>query len=130
MANWHDVINFIGSNYKYEELTPTLLKLSFSFDDLRTQGVFLEYAKAGDGSEWVLVQSPVGKIGEVDLEKALRFLEGKVVGGLSLVAEEYVTLKDAVPIADLQAAELVDPIRLVIFTADALEKQLSGSDTY
>lgn len=77
----------------------------------------------------MVIHSPIGGVEEVDLAKALDLIGTKVVGGLSRLAD-LVTVKDALPIADLNIDELVRPMALVTVTADELEKTLLGTDKY
>jgi hypothetical protein len=50
-----------------------------------------------------------------------------VCGGLAIYGE-FLAIRDALPLANMQINELERPLRLITATADALEKQFVGVD--
>ncbi|WP_107766177.1 hypothetical protein [Nocardioides terrigena] len=129
MTNWNALTSFISSNYDVNEMTDSRVKMVFNTGDLRSQVVFLWRMELAQGEEWIQVESVIGPIASLDMVQALRIMENHVCGGLAL-SGELLTVRHAAPLANLDANEIVRPIVLVTSTADDLEKQLIGSDTF
>lgn len=127
MTDWSDVKRFVHSTYKAEELSSSLLKLIFNTTDLRSQIVFLEYATNEAGGEWVRVNSPIGLVKDIDVRRAAEILSTKIVGGLT-VSSDYVYVTNGMPLRNLDANEIVEPLELVMGIADSLERDLLGRD--
>lgn len=129
MTTWNDVKNYIHNNYKADDVQDTLLQLVFQIDGLRSQLVFVGYDRTESGIEWVKVHSPIGLVADLDIARTASLLSEKVAGGLVIIGEKaFVT--NAVPLANLDANELVEPMSLVLNVADQLEAQLLGVDTH
>ncbi len=126
MATWVDTASHIKSKFKVRD-SDGVLVLSFKFNDGRTQLVLVSHGQTGDGADWATVESAIGKIGEVDVSKALKRVGSMVCGGLSSTGE-YVTLRHAVPLANLDANEIETPIGMIVSSADDLEQELTGKD--
>lgn len=126
MTTWNDLVAFVNSNFKYEAISSDSLKLVFEIDGMRSQLVFLTHQRHGDDS-WVVINSPIGKIADVDLPRALAMIGDAVVGGLSSIGD-LLTVRDAAPLEDMNGDELLRPMRQVVLVADAIEKELVGSD--
>lgn len=131
MTTWADLKRYIEANYKVQQSAENLIRMSFSLPDLRSQTVFVWRLSLMDGDEaWVQLESPVGKSGEVDLATALEATKDLVCGGLAL-AGEFVVVRHAAPIANLDPNEFDRPLELVTRAADALERTLNdGADRY
>lgn len=130
MATWAVLKNYILGNYKVAHDDENVIKLVFDVGDLRSQAVFLWRASLMNGDEdWVQVESPIGSLADIDLRQALSLTEGMVCGGLSL-ARDLVVVRHAVPLTNLDINEIERPLILVTTTADRLEKQLLGGDSY
>lgn len=134
MATWSDLRGYIANKYKIMEDIGRGLALGFELEDGRTQTVFVtNYNLLSGREEWALIESPVGKLGQVDLGRAVQLIGDKVVGGIALAtdfADPLVTVRHAVPLANLDVNEFEAPFGIVMRTADELEKSLTGSDTF
>jgi hypothetical protein len=131
MATWEEVRGFINGKYKVNEDIGRGLALRFELNGGRSQMVLITCYDMFDGrEEWILIESPFGALGEVDLARAVQLVGDKVVGGLAVttdLGEPQVTVRHAVPLMNLDANELEAPLMLVTVTADELEHALSGS---
>ncbi len=130
MATWQDLVSYINNNYKVADQSGGMVKLIFEMDDLRSQVVLVSMATlAGGSEEWALVQSPFGKVGAVDLGAVLQYLSDVVCGGVARVGD-LLTIRHAIPLADMSISEFERPLRLVMLTADTVEKMFVGGDAY
>jgi hypothetical protein len=129
MANWEQLRQYIHSNYQVEEELPEAIKMVFELRGGRTQLVFVTHYSLMDGQEdWVVIESPFGELGRVDLGAAVAAAGNMVCGGVGLYKERYFTLRHAVPLANLDLNEFERPLRLIITSADSLEARLTGRD--
>jgi len=136
MANWRDVIGYLRSSYKIaDEIRNdsgeiTALKLIFNTGDGRSQVVLVGRETLNDGQEeWLSIESPFARIDGVDLRAVVKEAGNKVCGGLGVVGD-LLTFKHSAPLANLDNNELERPLHLVIGTADRLEHQFAGGDTF
>jgi len=128
MATWDDVKGFIRSKYKLKEDEGDFFSLVFDFSDSRSQLVFIQKFTIKNGSVcWAQISSPVGIIPQNNINKALEMLNDKVCGGLVKIGEKHF-VRHCMPIADLAAEELTDPLGFVTASADELEKAFVGGD--
>lgn len=130
MANWAQLKGYIHDKYKVHTDDGDILRLDFRFGDGRSQVVFVEYRTLLDGGEdWIHIESAIGRRDGVDLHRALAEVETLMCGGLSQVGD-FVTLRHAVPLANLDLNEFERPLHLVTGTADEMEKLFSPVDTH
>jgi len=130
MAGWSDVLTYVRSTYKIADEKPDAIKLVFEVGGLRTQVVMLWHLTLMGGREdWVQIESPIGPVARIDLNKALDAVGDTVCGGLGKFGE-LLTFRHAVPLANININELEAPLALVTSTADDLEKVLVGGDEY
>jgi hypothetical protein len=133
MATWADLKSYINAHYKVAVDAGANLVLEFELGGGRSQAVFIGHdtLNLGLGTEesWVIVESPIGEVDTVDVRKALAEVQQIVCGGLGL-SGKYLTVRDAFPLANLDANEFERPLRLITVTADAIEKALSGRDEF
>ncbi|WP_062530257.1 hypothetical protein [Demequina rhizosphaerae] len=128
MTTWNNVVAFVGGNYKYEAVSDSLLKLLFTVDGGRSQIVFIERTEAG-GVEWVQFHSPIGEANRLNLAEVATALGEKVVGGLIIMGEKaFVTT--SIPLMNLDANEVVQPLEKVMAIADLLEAKFLGVDVH
>ncbi|MBX6752574.1 MAG: hypothetical protein IRY85_23420 [Micromonosporaceae bacterium] len=128
MATWRDVAAYIRANYKITDEDDSNITLVFGIDGTRTQIVVLSQALLMDGAEeWVQISSPIARVNQINVNAVLRAIAPMVVGGLAIYGD-FLAIRDALPLANLQINELERPMRLITLTADALEKQFVGAD--
>lgn len=129
MANWSQLVAHVKANYNVAEQNDGMLRLHFTYDNGRTQVVFVWHVQARNGEDWIHIESPIGELGEIDLRALLELVEKKVVGGAA-ACEGFVVLREAVPLADMSVEEFESPFRFITATADEFEHQLAGVDRY
>lgn len=131
MATWSDLVTHVESNYKISAKKDGMLVLDFLTDEAssRSQMVFIWHTPTEGGSDWAQVESPIARLDEVDLRAAIKLVAGKVCGGLSSV-QGLLTIRHGIPLANLDANEIADPIASIVDTADAMEKELTGADVW
>jgi hypothetical protein len=129
MATWSTLVTYVQSHYKISEQGPEMLKMVFETADQRSQVVFLWRQTLAGGEEWVQIESPFAEVGMVDLQQALEAIGAMVCGGLA-IADGYVTVRHAVPLANLDINEFERPLLLVSTSADRLESTLIGGDRF
>lgn len=130
MATWDSVKTYVISNYKTSELDGGELKIIFELADLRSQVVIVDWAGPSESeASWVDFHSPIGTLEEVDLRRAVE-LSSRYVGGAISTIAGLATVRISVPLTNLDRNEIDDPMRVACLSADALEKELTGKDTY
>jgi hypothetical protein len=129
MASWDQLRSYIHDNYKVMQDTGTHVQLGFDLGNGRTQIVYVVHRTTMAGREsWIHVESPFGKADRLDIGDALREVEGMLCGGISLVGD-FLTLRHAVPLENLDVNEFERPLTLITGAADTLESKLSVGDT-
>ncbi len=129
MASWQQLKQYVYEKYVVSQDVEVGLKLEFVGSDNRSQLVFITHQQLMDGAEdWVTIESPVARIGEIDIERALVEAGKLVCGGLgaALADPTILVLRHAVPLENLDINEFERPLQLVIGTADAFELELTG----
>ena len=130
MATWFDVVDYVRANFKIADEKTNMIQLLFNTDGLRSQLVFLWRSTLLDGrEEWLQIESPFAELGSVNLQQVLEEVGRTVCGGASLTGG-HLTIRHAMPLANLDINEFERPLILVTATADRLEKQLVGRDDY
>ncbi|HWA54394.1 MAG TPA: hypothetical protein VG816_09505 [Solirubrobacterales bacterium] len=129
MASWQQLKQYIYEKYTVSQDIEVGVKLEFSGDNGRTQMVFVTHQQLMDGTEdWVTIESPVGRIAEVDLPRAIHEAGHLVCGGLGAAFgdPEILVLRHAVPLENLDVNEFERPFHLLMGTADTFELNLTG----
>ncbi len=130
MATWSDLIGYVRSNYKVADEQAGMVKMVFETDNLRSQIVWLWRQALMDGNEeWLQIESPFAEVGSVNLQTALEEV-GRTVCGGAAIAGNFLTIRHAVPLANLNINEFERPLILVTTTADYIEQKLTGGDKY
>jgi len=131
MASWEEVQGFIEKELSAKKKGDDCWGATFSVTDGRTQVVlFFKKIEKTTNTVWLDIQSPVGKIESIEvLDKALSFLAGLHCGGLIKVGDVY-AVRHGVPIDDLSADEIKNPLLSVCISADVLENKLVGGDNW
>lgn len=131
MASWSDLLSYVRSHYTVAEEQSGWVKMIFDVGDLRSQVVFLQRHALMEGAEeWLVIESPFGELGQIDLPRVLAEVGQTVVGGMALVAGHILTVRHAVPLENLNINEFERPLALVTTTADRLERHFVGGDEY
>jgi hypothetical protein len=130
MASWNSVKAYLEQKYRVDQLDDQTLKLVFSLTGGRSQ-VILVAAAGPEGTEptWLDFHSPIGGTLEVDLRAAVRSTIDFVCGGISMLGDT-VTLRTTVPLENLDANEIEDPLHTLLGIADTLERRLTGADRF
>jgi hypothetical protein len=130
VATWNDLQAYIHNYYHVEDEGDDFIKLRFDVGGLRSQVVVVWHRRlSGTNEDWIQIESAIGELGQVDLEKAVKQVGETLVGGLSLLGN-LVTFRHAVPLEDLSINEFESPLQLVTTAADQLERDLTGRDRY
>lgn len=131
MATWPQVKSYLAGNYTISQDLGHGVKLEFGVGLGRSQLVFITHHGLMDGTEdWAIVESPFGEFGKVNLDRAVVAVGEMVCGGIGLFGGKYLTLRDAVPLTNLDVNELERPIQLLTTSADRLEAALTGRDQF
>ncbi len=145
MAKWADLVTFIRRNYEVVRFRPDEIRIRIRYgedldEESRAQIVIITrelldttQPELDDGTgkaEWAQLATPFARVGQVHIPSVLAALgETTVVGG-AVVIDEYVVLRHAVPLANLDLNEFVTPLELVAGSGEWLEKQFTGRDDY
>jgi hypothetical protein len=126
MARWPDLKQYIETKYPIKDDKGDLVNLIFTFpDDNNRSQIVTIGLRTLNGEEWVTIDSPIGKMSEVDVTRAVQLAGNLVCGAISSV-QDWVTLRDSFPIANLDTNEFEAPLHFICGTADDLEKELTG----
>ena len=132
MASWDTLKEYITETYNVRQDIGRGVQLVFSFDDGRSQAVYITRYALRDGmEEWVTIESPIGTAGEINLGESVREAGNLVCGGIALstdFGDPMVTLRHSVPLAHLDLPEFERPLRMVVSAADTIEARLTGAD--
>ncbi len=130
MATWDAVKSYVISNYDTQPLDGGKLKLIFNLPELRSQVVIVDWAGPTEQqATWVDFHSPIGALDEIDVRRAVELSPNYVGGGISTIAG-LATVRISVPLENLDRNEIDEPMRVACLSADAIEHQLTGLDTY
>ena len=132
MSAWQNLINYIESNFRVADHVRSDngdvigLRLHFSVADDRKQVVFVFVQTLMDGDEeWIEIESPIGRFGEISLADALEKTSNMVCGNLGKTGD-HVTLVHSAPIENLDVNEFERPLRLIVtcllYTSDAADE--------
>lgn len=135
MATWQEVRHFITENYQYDDMDHGGVRMTFDLGGGRSQAAVISPMKLMTGvdtEEWVLIESAIGDLSQLDLAAALRLAGEKVCGGLAAgsIGESLLVYRHAVPLENLDINEFQRPLQLVLFTADSLERLFAGADAF
>lgn len=131
MATWESVVEYVTNNYLVGERSENMILMSFEVGGGRTQRVLLSPADLMGGTEeWLLIESVIGDVDEVDLRAAVAYVGDMVCGGLAMLTDTHLGIRHAVPLENLDINELERPLELVTTSTDELERLLLGRDRY
>ncbi|GAA4919815.1 hypothetical protein EV188_103184 [Actinomycetospora succinea] len=129
MASWDDLVLWVRVRYEVMAQDQHSLTFRLPTSDDRTQLVYVHHKGVVDGHDWLQIESPIGRLDEIDTRRLLELAEDAVVGGAVAVGGVAV-FRHATPLEDLSFAEFDAPFRLVTRIADQLEHALTGTDRY
>lgn len=99
MTTWSDLIVHIKQNYKIKDETPGAITMLFDMGNMRSQFdmgnmrsqfaiVSFSTLESSQGvEEWVRIESPVAKLGEMDIVRVLTEMSDVVCGAVALNGE-------------------------------------------
>ena len=146
MATWEDLKSYVVVRYEIVRQGTDEVRFRLPTTGDRTQLVVVKRVREGAAEvgvqvtdaaaavadpdqEWVQIESPVARVGEVDLARALELAGPSVVGGLA--AEEGVLVyRHSVPLRPAALDGFEFPFRQVVHLADELEHRLTGLDEH
>lgn len=123
MASQQEAIDFIKSNYAFNELQGGMLNFVFDLEAGRSQMVFVLV----DDTK-IEYFSPFGDVSDVTAKQALDAISSYSFG-MQIIDDEFV-VKHVVFLENLDASEIKDGFHIVASIADELEKKLVGGDNY
>lgn len=129
MTTWADVHAYLRSKYTIADEGQGYLALNFVTEGDRTQRVLVDFELGRNNAEWICISSGIGKVGEVDLEKALEIVNNRIFGAIGRRGDVYI-VKHSAPLADMNGPELETPMLLAVNVADEIEAALGLGDTY
>lgn len=128
MATWGQVTLLLKTVYDVIEDSVDSLDVQVPTGQGRSQVVTVrQVEKAEDDGAWVVVESPVARLEDVEVARALELSESLLVGGLSKRLE-FLTVVHVAPLATLDAPDLARPLEMLARAADRLERSLVGAD--
>ncbi|MCW2719062.1 MAG: hypothetical protein QOG20_3842 [Pseudonocardiales bacterium] len=129
MAGWDDLMSFVRVRYEIMRQREHELWFDLPTTGERTQIVVVRLVTGEDGRPWAQITSPVGRIGQLDLERTLALAAEPVSGGV--VSENGLVLfRHAIPLGDTALDGFDRSFRLVVDVADRLELELTGADEH
>lgn len=131
MATWSSVESYLFSNYTCEKIDNGVIKLQFAWNDTDRVQVVLVVPSGPDhlNPTWMDMHSPIGPVESIDLAAAVRETINFAAGGLSVFAG-ILTVRNSIPLADLDAGEIDGPLGLLSAVGDRLEQMFTGQDVY
>ncbi len=129
MAGWDDLMSFVRVRYEIMRQRENELWFNLPTTGERTQIVAVRLVTGEDGHPWAQITSPVGRVGQVDLERTLELAAEPVSGGI--VSEGGLLLfRHSIPLGDTELDGFDRSFRLVVNVADRLELELTGADEH
>lgn len=129
MPSWREIQDYARSKYKLSKDEDQYFALIFSYDNDRSQQIFVRRFEAFD-QECVEFRAAVCKEEEMSPVVALRKNSEFALGALVLVDNMYTLIYNAV-LTHLDLEEFELPLHVLSRSADHLEKNYSsGDDTF
>lgn len=128
MTTWNELRLVMGMLHDVLEDTDDSVLLQMRTGGERTQIVSVtRRVEPATGEEWVVLESPVALLADVDLSQALELSEGLLCGGLGKRLD-WLAVTHAAPLASLDAKDFTRPLAFVVAAADRMEERLLGRD--
>ena len=131
MATWQEVRTYVHSNYKVEDIDPAMMKMLFDSGNGRSQIIFVghfDLSEAGMG-DWLTYFSPFCGTDQATANAVMGVASDNTMFGITEMAGMY-GVRHVAPMLNLDANEIEDPLMAVVFSADNLEKLLTGGDAF
>lgn len=128
MTTWAEVKTYVHNKYKVEDVNEELMRLIFNLQNGRTQLVYIHHS-FNESAQWIRINSPIGKVADLNVASAARIASEKIVGGIIIIGD-FVYLTNAMPLENLDGNEVDEPLGRVMSTADEMERNLVGGDAF
>ena len=128
MATWRELVGYLSSNYKIEQLDSETIKLLFNTGNGRSQ-VVLVFGVALDNPELAHAAffSPFAKNDQITPQQLVAVLADSNLLGIAQVGDYYGYMNVSL-LANLDANEIEWPMNLVTDFADERERMLGLGD--
>jgi hypothetical protein len=131
-TTWNDLVGYVRVRYEIFQQTDQTLRFHLPTEGERTQRVAVHHvpsAVSGTDVDWVVIESAIARVGDVDLAVLLERAGTSVLGGV-IAADGVLLLRHTMSLTDLTPGAFDKPFRLVVDGADALESELTGTDQF
>jgi len=129
VAEWDDLVGFVRVRYEIMRQADGELWFRLPTQGERTQLVAVRLVTGEDDHPWAQINSPIGRLADLDLARALE-LAGESVAGGAVAAEGLVLFRHSIPLGDTALDGFDRSFRVVVGVADRLEHELTGSDEH
>jgi hypothetical protein len=133
MASWQQIRQYISESFTVNKDLGESILLQFNVEGQRSQLVMVSHHQLMDGAEdWLVIESPIGPLARVDLQRALVQTDGMTCGGLGVLTgqPDLLAVRHAVPLENLDLNEFQRPLGLVTVMADTFEAAFIGGDQF
>jgi hypothetical protein len=129
VASWDDLVSYVRVRYEIMRQVDDELWFSLPTTAERTQVVAVRRITGEDDHPWAQITSPVGRVGEIDLDRLLA-LAGEAAAGGAIASGGLVLFRHSIPLDVTTLDGFERPFRLVVAVADRLEHELTGADEH
>lgn len=130
---WDQLRQHLRTHYVMREIHPLAIEVTYNIGETRRQRTYITFSDDAHGAEYAQIDSIVGVLGEVDLDRALRLAGRVACGGLCHLPFEdrdCLSLRHSIRLESLVLEEFDLAVRIVTSAADAHEFQLTGTDMF
>jgi hypothetical protein len=129
MATWNELVGFLATNYQCT-INGTQVMLPYTFQNGRSQNVYVTLGGNEDQGEWVFISSAIAEVSHVgQLEAMCRVAGSKICGGI-VIDGNHIVIRDSISLFNLDDTEINASIALVVAIADELEQMFVGRDQF
>jgi hypothetical protein len=112
MATWNELVGFLANNYTCT-INGSIITLPYTFQNGRTQSVYVTLGGNENQGEWVFISSAIAEISHVgQLEAICRVAHSKICGGI-VIDGNHIVIRDSMPLLNLDDTEINSSISLV-----------------